>query len=178
MFKMRRKRQWMLVAILTCGLGLLVTSCSERDELEAGSASAAARAAEKQQLVGEWCVEYKESGSVESSKGDMSYTSVIERYLFKEDGTGLWARYFLSDESVYPVAEWGGSGSGVFSYAIGNGGELAIHFLPEKDVCIGYSRRNGCHERTGTGCCDTLFRTGADAPIAQHHAGTASIRQP
>ena len=128
---MRRKRQWMLVAILTCGLGLLVTSCSERDELEAGSASAAARAAEKQQLVGEWCVEYKESGSVESSKGDMSYTSVIERYLFKEDGTGLWARYFLSDESVYPVAEWGGSGSGVFSYAIGNGGELAIHFLPE-----------------------------------------------
>lgn len=56
----------------------------------------------------------------------VNYTIVNDVYVFREDGTGHWRRFFSGEEDPIPVIVWGENGTGDFNYTVFNDGTVNI----------------------------------------------------
>lgn len=120
---MKKLNLWMFAAILTFCSAMVLTSCSKEDNAvlpqnyEEG----------KGDLVNVWYSEYETAGTAKDVDGkEFQYTSILERYVFKKDGTGRWSRYFMADQPD-PVGSYGGE-DGDFTYTLGGNGKVTVVF--------------------------------------------------
>ena len=97
-----KKIYWILSVAL-----LAFTACSSDDEKQEDVLTV-------QQLAGLWVFDYAE----DKTEGDLTWTRVVEDYLFRADGTGYYECFLLNGEN-YAGAEYArGEGGGDFHYTI------------------------------------------------------------
>ena len=124
MYNMKKIMNFLLMAATVCGISLAAASCSSSDDENKVEALTA------QQLAGLWVTEYAENGT----DGNVTWTRVVEDYLFLADGTGYYECYLLNGDN-YAGAESarGEDGEGEFHYTIsGNTVTVTIDKTGEK----------------------------------------------
>ena len=97
-----------------CGFILGLTSCSNSENttvVENNSVKG---------LVGTFYQVYDVQGSLDSVIANTSlphkYSRVVDVYEFRDNGTGIWNRYFFDDEGSEPFADLGGGSGGLGSF--------------------------------------------------------------
>ena len=114
---MRKICQWAMAAALICGISFGATACSSSDD-----ESKKEEALTPQLLAGLWVAEYAEN----KTAGDLSWTRVVEDYLFRADGTGYYECYLMNGDN-YAGTEYVRGEGGDFHYVIsGNTATVTI----------------------------------------------------
>ena len=114
----------MFAAIMTICSAMVLSSCSSKDI----PAQTPTYEEGKGDLVNVWYSGYEATGTIKTiDDEDVSYTSIFERYVFNNDGTGRWSRYFMGDEPD-PVTSYGGIGDGDFTYTLAGNGKVTVVF--------------------------------------------------
>ncbi len=85
---MKKIINWVLAATLVCS-AMTLTACSNED-------NNVEKALTAEKIAGLWVADYDDSGT----EDDLTWTRVVEDYLFNADGTGYYECYLLYDNKV------------------------------------------------------------------------------
>lgn len=124
---MKKFNLWMFAAILTFCSAMVLSSCSSQEDNPALTPTTPTYEEGKGDLVNVWYSEYEATGTAKDvNDNEFQYTSIFERYVFNNDGTGRWSRYFMGDQPD-PVVSYGGE-DGDFTYTLGGNGKVTVVF--------------------------------------------------
>ena len=124
---MKKFNLWMFAAILTFCSAMVLSSCSSQEDNPALTPTTPTYEEGKGDLVNVWYSEYEATGTAKDvNDNEFQYTSIFERYVFNNDGTGRWSRYFMGDQPD-PVGSYGGE-DGDFTYTLGGNGKVTVVF--------------------------------------------------
>ena len=137
---MKKSIFWMFAAILTFCSAMVLSSCSSQEDNPALTPTTPTYEEGKGDLVNVWYSEYEATGTVKDDiNQDVPYSSDIERYVFNNDGTGRWSRYFMGDQPN-PVETYGGYDDGDFTYSLGENGKVTVVLKKDLETLLPQTR--------------------------------------
>lgn len=132
---MKRMKQKMMATMMTfLGLALWLTACSVQDTPVYNALPVAER------IVGTWYVSYEENGTIDVINNEevtpTDYNRIVEIYEFRQNGTGIWNKYYFIGRQGLPFSHLGGGsgGLGAFKYTTTDDGTVNVTLFNTQDA--------------------------------------------